>query len=117
MPKVRTPSNALISTFATMTKTTNCSEIYHRVRSEVARRCMLSLLLCASCSLQGKPFDLETPVMTEAPPGPGLRVRQVALEYSGTEVYHALYLPEDWKPGGKYPLIVEYTGNRFPVGG
>ena len=75
------------------------------------------LLLWASGSVQGKPFDLETPAMTGAPPGPGLRVRQVALEYSGTEVYHALYLPEDWKPGGKFPLIVEYTGNRFPVGG
>jgi len=22
----------------------------------------------------------------------------------------------DWKPGGKYPVIVEYTGNKLPLG-
>jgi hypothetical protein len=37
----------------------------------------------------------------------------VAPEYEGTEVYHALYLPVDWKPDGKYSVIVEYTGNKF----
>jgi hypothetical protein len=40
----------------------------------------------------------------------------VAPEYKGTQVYHSLYLPTDWKPGGKYPVIVEYTGNKFPPG-
>ena len=61
--------------------------------------------------------DLTTPVMEEGKPGPGLRVRQVAKEYAGTQVYHALYLPSDWKPGGKYPVLVEYTGNRSPKHG
>jgi hypothetical protein len=28
-----------------------------------------------------------------------------------------LYLPGDWKPGGKYPVIVEYTGNYYPESG
>ncbi len=61
--------------------------------------------------------DLATPVMrTGEAPAAGLRVRQVAPEYEGTEVYHSLYLPVDWKPGGSYPVIVEYTGNRFPPG-
>jgi len=58
--------------------------------------------------------DLVTPVMTDEKPAAGRRVRQVALEYMGTDVYHSLYLPVDWKPGGKYPVIVEYTGNKYP---
>jgi len=60
--------------------------------------------------------DLVTPLMTDEAPAAGKRVRQVASEYEGTEVYHALYLPVDWKPGGKHPVIVEYTGNKFPPG-
>ena len=58
--------------------------------------------------------DLVTPKMTSQEPAAGRRVRQVAPEYEGTEVYHALYLPVDWKPDGNYPVIVEYTGNKFP---
>ena len=70
------------------------------------------------CVLSGSTFaaDLVTPVMTEEAPGAGKRVRQTAPEYVGTEVYHALYLPVDWEPGAKYPVIVEYTGNKFPPG-
>jgi hypothetical protein len=58
--------------------------------------------------------DLITPVMTNEKPAAGKRVRQVAPEYNGTDVYHSLYLPVDWKPFGKYPVIVEYTGNKAP---
>ncbi len=57
--------------------------------------------------------DLVTPEMTHDEPAAGRRVHQVAPEYSGTEVYHALYLPVDWEPGKSYPVIIEYTGNRF----
>jgi hypothetical protein len=60
---------------------------------------------------------LVTPAMTADAPGPGRRVRQVAPEYQGTDVYHALYLPLDWQPGGRYPVLVEYTGNYFPACG
>ena len=60
---------------------------------------------------------LETPVMTNDAPAAGMRVRQVAPEYKGTDVHHALYLPVDWQPGGHYPVIVEYTGNKFPACG
>jgi hypothetical protein len=63
------------------------------------------------------PADLVTPIMTDADPAPGLRVRQVAAEYQGTDVYHALYLPVDWKSNGKFPVIVEYTGNKSPSSG
>lgn len=61
--------------------------------------------------------DLVTPEMTNEDPAAGRRVRQVAVEYEGTDVYHALYLPVDWQPGGTYSVIVEYTGNRFAACG
>ena len=57
--------------------------------------------------------DLVTPTMTYDAPGAGKRVFQVAPEYEGTDVHHVLYLPVDWKPKGKYPVMVEYTGNEW----
>ena len=60
--------------------------------------------------------DLVTPPMTDEAPAPGKRVRQVAPEYAGTDVYHSLYLPTDWKAGKRYPVVVEYTGNKYPPG-
>ena len=59
------------------------------------------------------PPDIETPEMVEGAPAAGRRVKQVAPEYKGTQVFHTLYLPVDWKPGGKrkYPVLVEYAGN------
>ena len=53
------------------------------------------------------------PIMTEGRPAAGKFVKQVAPEYQGTEVYHALYLPTDWVAGKLYPVIVEYAGNRL----
>ena len=55
--------------------------------------------------------DLTAPRMTKEAPAPGKRVRRVASEYKGTEVYHTLYLPADWGKGKRYPVIVEYAGN------
>ena len=55
--------------------------------------------------------------MTGGRPGTRQRVRQVALEYKGTKVYHTLYLPTDWQKGKTYPVLVEYTGNKFPACG
>jgi hypothetical protein len=55
--------------------------------------------------------DLQTPPMTLGTPSPGKRVKQTAREYEGTQVYHTLYLPTDWTPGKRYPVIVEYAGN------
>ena len=69
------------------------------------------ILLCSFFSVNAE--LLSTPLMTDEAPAAGRRVRQFAPEYVGTDVYHALYLPVDWKPGGKYPVIVEYTGNKF----
>jgi len=50
--------------------------------------------------------DLKVPEVADGEPRPGMRVR---IGNSG--LYHVLFLPEDWKPGTSYPLIVEYPGN------
>jgi hypothetical protein len=55
--------------------------------------------------------------MVDGKPAAGRRVRQTVPEYEGTAVHHALYLPRDWRPGGTYPVLVEYTGNYFPACG
>lgn len=63
--------------------------------------------------IESLPQDLITPSVTDGEPSPGKRVRQVNREYVGSEVYHALYLPTDWKKERKYPVIVEYAGNKW----
>ncbi len=55
--------------------------------------------------------DLFPPAMTEGEPAPGRRVRSTLPAYRGTEVHHSLYLPRDWAPGRRFPVIVEYAGN------
>jgi len=57
--------------------------------------------------------DLITPAASDGAPAPGKRVRQTNENYSGTEVYHLLYLPTDWAEGRDYPVIVEYAGNEW----
>jgi hypothetical protein len=57
------------------------------------------------------PPDLVVPPVADGEPVAGKRVRQSLPEFRGTALHHVLYLPTDWKPGGKYPVIVEYAGN------
>jgi hypothetical protein len=57
------------------------------------------------------PPDLQTPPLVDSPAAAGRRVRQVTPGWEATDVYHALYLPVDWNPRRRWPLIVEYTGN------
>jgi len=57
--------------------------------------------------------DLTTPPVTTDAPAPGRRVKMVFPEYKKTDIHHALYLPIDWKKGEKYPVIVEYSGNKW----
>ena len=45
--------------------------------------------------------DLNTPSVAYGLPAPGKRVKLFLPEYDGTDVYHALYLPIDWKKEGK----------------
>lgn len=61
---------------------------------------------------------LVVPQTVPGAPAAGRRVRQTAAEYSGTKVYHTVYLPESWTPDGpSLPIIFEYTGNYFPASG
>jgi hypothetical protein len=53
------------------------------------------------------------PDVSREPPGPGRRVYQQLPGWEKTSVTHVLTLPREWQPGGKYPVIVEYTGNVF----
>jgi len=61
--------------------------------------------------LRDTPPDLTVPPMTLGVAAPGRRVRQTSPGFEGTNIYHALYLPADWKKGERYPVIVEYAGN------
>ena len=74
------------------------------------------IFLSGTCLFSQEP-DLTIPEMTDQPVAAGLRVKVIAEEYIGTEVHHSLYLPTDWQPGKKYPVIVEYTGNFYPQSG
>ena len=65
----------------------------------------------ANSDLSEIAFDLVTPRMTHTAPSAGNRVRHQLPRYSNSEVYHSLYLPENWQPAAKYPVIVEYAGN------
>ncbi len=64
---------------------------------------------------------LEVPAMSSGKARAGHRVAVTPTEYESTEVHHTVYLPEDWTPSpigeSKYPVIVEYTGNRWPQSG
>jgi len=69
--------------------------------------------------IRSVPADLTVPEMSTGEPIAGRRVRQVAPGWEGTAVYHALYLPTDWKPDGRWPVIVEWPGNggyKDPIG-
>lgn len=79
----------------------------------------LALLLLGSLCLQAQelpdirsvPPDLEVPALSEGPPAPGKRVKHTLEAWKGTGIYNVLYLPTDWKPGTKMPVIVELAGN------
>ena len=45
----------------------------------------------------------------------GKQVLQFLPRYAGTEVAHALYLPTDWSPGKRFPVLIEYRGNNHRV--
>lgn len=57
------------------------------------------------------PNDLQVPRVTKEKPQPGKRVWQQNPGFEHTEIAHALFLPSDWKPENKYPVIVEFPGN------
>lgn len=55
---------------------------------------------------------LAVPPLSNGRPRAGKRVAITPIEYEGGEIFHVIYLPEQWKPDGeKLPIIFEYTGN------
>ena len=61
-----------------------------------------SLLANELPDIRTVPSDLEVPALSAGPPAAGKRVKQGL---------HVLYLPTNWKPGTKMPVIVELAGN------
>lgn len=61
--------------------------------------------------LRTVPADLTVPALSDGSPAPGKRVKRTAGAEPGSRVYHVLYLPPDWKPDAKLPVLVELAGN------
>lgn len=57
------------------------------------------------------PADLTIPPIETGSPRAGARVAVTPPEYKDTDVHHVLYLPVNWEPEKKYPVLVEYAGN------
>ena len=55
--------------------------------------------------------DSFEPTLSTGEPQPGHWVKQTLPSLAGTAAYHCVYLPHDWEPGRKYPLIVVFPGN------
>ncbi len=53
------------------------------------------------------------PPLSEGEPSPGRFVRQQSPEFRGSGVHHGLYLPTNWQPGHRHPVIVEYAPNQW----
>lgn len=90
--------------------------MFTRVIACVAGLLFSGIVLAAQAAeslpdIHSVPPDLVTPKMVNGSPTPGKRVKQTLATYAGSEVYHALYLPTDWQPGKKFPVICEYAGN------
>jgi len=57
------------------------------------------------------------PVQEQGAPAPDKRVSVTEFEYAGTDVHHSLYLPANFAERPRHPLIVEFTGNFYPLAG
>ncbi len=57
------------------------------------------------------PSDLVVPKVESDQPAAGKRVWEKLDSYRDWNLAHALYLPIDWREGGRYPVILEYPGN------
>lgn len=61
---------------------------------------------------------LSIPTLSEGEPEAGKRVAVTPPEYAGTNVFHTIFLPENWgKERETLPIVFEYTGNCFPKTG
>jgi len=82
-------------------------------------RILLATMLCAAAISSAELPDISTvaPISPagndrrETRSGPARPPDHGGLET--TEVYHALYLPADWKPGIRFPVIVEWRQRNY----
>ena len=93
----------------------NCPTLAYRL---IASACVAFVMVAFGVALAELPdlssvvCDLTVPVcQTEGNPAAGKRVSQTTGGWRETIVHHALFLPTDWKPDGKFPVIIEYPGN------
>ncbi len=63
--------------------------------------------------LSSVPPDLVLPPVSQTDAAAGLRVPMPAPGWESTAVRHLLYLPTDWQPSGRFPVLVEWTGNQY----
>ena len=66
--------------------------------------------------------ELRLPAISSGAPAAGKKVVITSPEFAGTDVHHMLYLPPDWQPDWKarglsWPVVVEYTGNKYLAAG
>lgn len=61
--------------------------------------------------IRSVPPDLVLPAVSDGKASAGRRVRQSVPAWDGTAVHHVLYLPPDWNPRARLPVIAEYAGN------
>ena len=71
----------------------------------------LSLSLQAAPDIRSVKPDLLVPPLSDGKPAAGRRVKQTLPRWQDSKVYHVLYLPTDWKPDKKLPIIIELAGN------
>ena len=57
------------------------------------------------------PEDIVVPEVTDGAPAAGRRVKLTAPGFQGTAMHHTIYLPTDWTPTKKFPVLFEYAGN------
>ena len=80
---------------------------FQRQEQEQLMMAMSSWRLPDVAPLSDLTLDQPVPALSEGDPAPGKRVM---IDH------HALYLPENWKPKGNYPVLVEFTGNEYKSG-
>lgn len=84
--------------------------------------CILLLLSCAVTYADEASKTFSIPPLSDGSPAAGKRVKVTTKEYEGTKVHHVLHLPADWSKesvatGRRWPVIAEYTGNKYPRSG
>ncbi len=71
----------------------------------------LELIAQKTPNLNDLPSNLIVPKMVLNKPTAGLRVKHHWPEENGLNIYHSLYLPPNWNPNTKLPILIEFAGN------